>query len=99
MVVSEPQPDLTRSERGGQIWGGEGSYERAVTRTAAGIRELAQGWLAAKAPPPPCQTAPYSPASRAPRESPPADKPCRSPASTGRGKRTATPGAALPWSP
>src|ERR1035441_9224217 len=99
MVVSEPQPDLTRSDRGGQIWGGEGSYQGASARTVTGVREFAQGWLGATAPPPPCQTAPYSPTSRAPRGCPPADRPGRSPASTVRGRRTVTPGAALRWSP
>src|ERR1039457_6214376 len=100
MVVSEPQPDLTRSDRGGQIWGGEGSYQGASARTVTGVREFAQGWLGATATPlPPCQTAPYSPASRAPHESPPANRAGRSPASTVRGRRTATPGAALRWSP
>src|ERR1039457_7030574 len=99
MVVSEPQPDLTRSDRGSVIWGGEGSYRGPSARKVTGVREFAQGWLGATAPPPPGQTAPYSPTSHAPRESPPADRPGRPPASTARGKRTATPGAALPWSP
>ena len=51
------------------------------------------------APPPPCRTAPSSPASHAPRGSPPADRPGRSPASTARETRTAARGAARPWFP